>query len=140
MRQLDLGFLRRVYKGSGAIFLVALLVSLRWARLDISLGVACGWLLAIGLLVSWQVVAGLAFDRERPRPGLAGLFLVLKLPLIGAIVWLLISKQIVEPIGFAAGFMIPQVTIVLLTVGGISDRSRASARTTLPSPAPDGGT
>lgn len=110
------GFLRKVYRTSLAGLLVALLVSLRWASWQVSAGVAAGWGLSVGILAFWQLVVRLAFGGDAPRPGVAGLALLLKLPVAAAVVWLLISRVQVDPIAFAVGFLIPQTAIGLLVV------------------------
>jgi hypothetical protein len=45
---------------------------------------------------------------------------LLKLPVLGAIVYFLIGRDLVSAPAFAAGFVIPQVAIALLAVGGLS--------------------
>lgn len=133
--RLDSGFLFRVQRGALALFLVALLVSLQQASLAVSLGLFCGYALGAAILWSWQVVARRAFDPAKPRPGLAGIFFLLKLPLVGAAVWLLISKDLVHPMWFAGGFTIPQVVVGLFAVAGrgargpvTEDRTRVATR------------
>jgi hypothetical protein len=118
VRGLDATFLERVQKCGFAAVLVALLVSLQWASMPLSLGILTGWLVSAGILRSWQWVAVRAFGPERARPGLIGALLLLKLPVLGVVVWLLLAQVRVDPFAFAFGTLIPQVTIVLLALGG----------------------
>lgn len=110
--------LGRAYRAVAAVFLAALLVSLGFYSLRISLGLASGCALGLGILASWQLIVSRAFTPSAPRRGLALLVGFLKLPLIGAIVYALVGRDLVSPAAFAAGFAIPQVSILLLAVGG----------------------
>jgi hypothetical protein len=114
--------LNKAYEASLAIFLAALLVSLRWESLAVSLGLASGTALAMGLIRSWQLLVERALDPARDRAsgarlGKAVLFGLLKLPALGAIVYVLVGREWVDPIAFAAGVAIPQLALALLALG-----------------------
>lgn len=112
----------RTYRGSFAVLLAALAVSLQWVSLPISFGVVAGYLLGAGVLLFWQKVVGAAFRPERPRPALAGVLLLVKLPVMGALVWFLLSRGLVHPWSFAFGCAIPQLTMMLLAFGRVGRR------------------
>jgi hypothetical protein len=112
---LDANFLKRVQKSGFLILLVALLVSLQWASPPLSLGLLAGWALSAGTLGSWQWVASNALSSNRSRMSLG--ILLLKLPLLGALVWFLMAKGWVSPIGLAAGAVVPQAAVVVLALG-----------------------
>lgn len=111
-------FFTRVHRASLAIFLVCLLLSLQWGSWKVAFGVVTGWALATALLVFWQAIVRVAFGQEQPRPFLVGVSLLVKLPVVGAFVWFLISRHLVSPAAFALGFALPQVAVAVLAVGG----------------------
>lgn len=115
--------LARAYRAATAIFLAALLVSLGFDSIKVSLGVAAGFALGLSVLWSWQVVVLKALDPAAPRRFVAAALALLKLPVLGAVVWLLFTHELVQPGAFAVGLAIPQVAVALLTIG-----ARAPAR------------
>ena len=117
--------LSKVYEASFAIFLAALLVSLRWESLQVSLGLAVGTGLALAVLASWQVAIRRAFagtgssaaEVKRAKVPVVALAL-LKLPVMGAVVYLMVGRGWVSPIAFAAGVAIPQIAVTVMAIGG----------------------
>ncbi len=109
--------LRRAYGASVAIFLAALLVSLGFDSLRVSLGLTAGTGLALAILGSWQLLVSKAFDPKAPRRALAVWVGLLKLPVLGGIVYVLIGRDLVSAPAFAGGFGIPQVAILVLVIG-----------------------
>jgi hypothetical protein len=140
--------LHRTYRASALVFLAALLVSLGARSAWISGGIAAGYGLGIAVLLSWQFIvrhalggglsprpggeisaaAARAAAPAAPRRGLAIGLGVAKIPVLLALIYLLIGRGWVSPLGFAAGFVIPQVTIALLAVGRVTGGRRAAAR------------
>ncbi|MHC4390376.1 MAG: hypothetical protein ACYS22_03555 [Planctomycetota bacterium] len=113
----DQPFLSKVYRVSFAFILVALLLSLQMGNLRVSGGLAAGYALAAFVLFFWQAVIGLAMNPDKPRPALAGVALLVKMPLLAAAVWVLMSKGWVNPAALAIGFLIPQLTMAVLALG-----------------------
>jgi hypothetical protein len=123
--------LSKVNEASFAIFLAALLVSLRWESLAVSGGLALGTGLALGSLATWRYVIGQVFaappardaaagvSREalKPRGTLVLALAFLKLPVLALVVYLAIGRGWVDPLSFAAGVAIPQAAMTLLAVG-----------------------
>lgn len=110
--------LSRAHSASLAIYLAALLVSLRFDSLQVSLGLTAGTALAMGLLATWQFVVPRAFGPGSKRGKRAAVAIALvKLPVVSAILWLLLSNQLVSGGAFVAGLMAPQLAIGLLALG-----------------------
>jgi hypothetical protein len=110
--------LTKAYGASIAIGLAALLVSLGFRSAAITLGLLAGTALALGILASLEFIVSRAMNPKAPRRGLAIALGLVKLPVAAAIVWALVGRDLVSGPAFALGFMVPQVAIALLAVGG----------------------
>jgi hypothetical protein len=140
------GTLRRTYRASALVFLGALLLSLGAMSARLSLGIAAGYAVAVLVLLSWQFIVKNALapsgevpspdgrggeispaagPRPAPQRGLAVGLGLAKLPILGAVVYALIGRGLVSPEGFAAGFVIPQVTLALMAVGRLGAAGNA---------------
>jgi len=109
--------IRRVYRNALLLYLVALLVSLGMVSARISLGLTAGTALGVGIIASWQWAVARAFaPAKRSRMG-PGVLMLLKLPIVGAAIYFLLTRDLVSPGAFAVGFLIPQASIALLALG-----------------------
>jgi hypothetical protein len=141
--------LRRTYRASVLVFATALLVSLGMRSAFVSLGVAAGYAIAILILLSWQFIvrhalagpprgesparpgeSSAAAQSAGPQPaGRKGLAIGLglaKFPILLAVTCVLIGRGLVSPEAFVAGFLIPQLTLVLLAVGRLGTGRKAA--------------
>lgn len=124
---LDRTFLKRVYSASAVLFLVALLFSLRWASVAISLGLAAGYLLGLVPFLYWDWSIRRFFTltegKASERPGNTGRLLVMlfglfvKLPLVCLACYLLFRHEVVNLVAFLAGLLIVQLTLVMRFIG-----------------------
>jgi hypothetical protein len=119
--------LRKAYSASASIYLAALLVSLGFYSLRVSLGLTAGTALSLGILASWQFIVANAFDPASPKKHVALALGLAKLPIIGFVVWALIGRDLVSAPAFAVGFIIPQIAIALLAVGRKSGKDAVHA-------------
>lgn len=152
--RLEESTVRRAHRAGVVLFLTALLISLGMRSAHVSLGLFAGYALATLVLLSWQFIVkhalaprareispGAPGENPQPdaRPGApsprlralaVGLGLA-KLPILGAIVYVLVGRQAVSPEGFAVGFIIPQLAVALLAIGragAIKEERRAAPR------------
>lgn len=116
--------LSRAYSASLLVFLCAALVSLRFDSAKVTLGLAAGTALALGLLASWHLVVTRMFNPGAQRKGLAAAVAIVKLPVVAGIVYVLIGRELVSAQAFAAGFLVPQIAIGLLAVGARLEKQR----------------
>lgn len=123
--------IERVFRASAAIFLAALLVSLRFDSLAVSAGVAAGTAITLAILWSWRFMVARAFDPRSPNRALALAVGFAKLPVIGAAVYFLVTRQLVSAPALVAGMLVPQVAVALVALGKhLSKRDPIPAETT----------
>lgn len=144
-RRNEADILARTYRASVLVFLAALLVSLGARSAFLSLGIAAGFGLALALLASWQLMVGQLLGAKVPgagaektpvagagalqtqrRRGLAVGLALAKLPILLAVIYVLVGRELVSPLGLLGGFAIPQVTLALLALGGAASRRQAT--------------
>ena len=85
--------LEKAYGASVMIGAAVLLVSLRFDSFAISAGVVTGTALAMAVLASWQWIARRALTPDSPSRNLALALGMLKLPLLGAVVYVLVGRE-----------------------------------------------
>jgi hypothetical protein len=146
----EANMLRKAYRASALIYLAALLVSLGARSAHLSLGITAGFGIAVLVFASWQLIVGQAIRprradfpaaradspaEEAPPPARAGRRRALaiglglaKLPILLAAVYLLIGRELVSPLGFLGGFLIPQVALALLALGRLGAARARVAR------------
>jgi hypothetical protein len=133
----DREWLGRAVRASGAIYLGVLLVALGTRSVEPSLGITLGYALAVGLIASWSFIVRAVFTPEAARDAgaakrrtLAIALAIVKLPLLGAVVYAVVARGMVSASGFAGGFAIPQLTLVLFAIGSLATQgARKSERT-----------
>lgn len=110
--------MRRVYRNACLLYLVALLLVLGTLDLRWILGVTAGWLLALGVLRGWQWALPVGLRVAAGGRGSAvALFGLLKLPLVGLLIYGLVGTGWVHAGAFALGFALPQLAGVAVLVG-----------------------
>ncbi len=134
----ELAFIHKILRMSGLLFLVALLISLGFRSLRISLGLAAGTALATLVILYWRWLVRRAFSpgAQRRGKGFLAFTALVKLPAVGAAIWALVTYDLVSIAAFAIGFTIPQLATALLALG-----ARLAAPSREPSPREgEGGT
>lgn len=117
---IDTQFIKRVYRTTLWVAAVILLCLTRTADLKIVGGFAIGTGIALALLKSHEIIVPRVFakdgERSKRRNPLLTL-MVLKYVGLGALLWLLLAHEWVNPVALFAGFVLVQAVIFLKVVG-----------------------
>lgn len=120
--------LARSYKSAVIIFLIGLIITLGTLDYKVVLGFVIGFLLGIGPFLFWNFVIKkfLKDDSKKFRSQWALLIILLKLPILGAIIFVIIKFDLINFISFIAGMLIMQIIIALRAIGNLFRKSESS--------------
>lgn len=121
-KQLDIGFIKRVYRMSIIFWLVSLLFCWGLKSWQAAVGVTVGFVISVGSLMILERVVTTLFTPEQVSGGgkpVKRLMIValLKYFVIGVLLWVSLAGKYADPIGIAVGVSLPYIVIMLKTLG-----------------------
>lgn len=124
IRNLDISFIKRVYKTSIGVWVLALLLCWGMKNLPAAIGVTVGLAISLGSLIVLERLVTTLFSTDNSvrgrRPGIWLLVVAyIKYLIIGIILWAVVTFHVADPrgISIAIGIGIPFVVIMLKALG-----------------------
>lgn len=120
--QLDIGFIKRVYRTSAWVWLFSLLLSLGGKNLHAAIGITVGYVISVGSLMLLERIVTTLFTPEESKTGRRPTIwlmvaAVIKYAIIGVLLWASLKSNLASPAGIAIGVGIPYVVIALKALG-----------------------
>ncbi|MEN6372196.1 MAG: ATP synthase subunit I [Armatimonadota bacterium] len=121
---LDIGFIKRVYKTSLAVFVFSLLWCAALRSVTSAIGITIGFVISLGSIMIIERLVTTLFTPEqtkRRKRSTIILFLLMigKYAIIGAVLWLSLKSGWASPIGIAIGIGLPLLVISLKAVARV---------------------
>jgi len=108
--------LKRVAITSTIISVLAMIISLVFASLIITVSIASGWIISLASFFVLVMAVSKSFSGRSGATAVWAFLGIIKLGVLGALLWWLITKVHIEPFAFLGGF---STMIVALVVEGI---------------------
>jgi FtsH-binding integral membrane protein len=119
---LDIKFIKRVYRTSGAVWLFVLLICAVLKSAQTALGVTIGFGISIGSLMLLEKLVTALFIPEATSESHRAvrkllIFAIIKYAIIAVILWAALKSLWASPAGLAIGIGLPYVVIFLKALG-----------------------
>jgi hypothetical protein len=121
-RQLDIAFIKRVYRTTTWVWMLSLLLCWAYRNLPMAIGITVGFGISIGSLMLLERLVTTLFSPEqsdRPKRAVKWLLVIafFKYAMIGVILWASLRSVLVSPAGIAIGIGLPYAVIGLKALG-----------------------
>lgn len=112
-------FLKHAVLTSAAIALLASALSIALGSSRMAISIASGWIISLASFVVLAITVLKAFAGRNKASSLWALLGILKLLILGVILWWLLTNGVVEPLAFLGGF---STMVLSLAISGIRFR------------------
>ena len=120
--ELDIAFIKRVYRTSAVVWVLSLLLCWGMANLAAAVGITVGFVISVGSLMILERLVTTLFTAgldEKDKKPVRRLMVVafLKYAVVGVILWASLTSGWASPAGIAIGIGIPYAVISLKALG-----------------------